>query len=238
MYDDVGSTNVRAQLADARLFVSGLQVRDVDGEWVDLELEDSIWQRNGVALLDFEDGTGACADSGTDEMNQTIYGNVPTGDGFDGLRFQVGVPFALNHNDNATAPPPFNVAGMFWNWRGGYKFVRVDWTVDGGNRWNVHIGSTGCGGGPPTVAPDAACARSNVATIELTGFDPRSRRIEIDFATLIDAADLTANVVDSPPGCMSNPMESSDCNPVFNNLGLDFDSGACIDGCVSQAVFR
>ena len=239
MYSGLGVTSTTAQIADARMFLSGVEVRNGAGEWVEMALEESVWQRDGVALLDFEDGSGACADSGTPSTNDTLTGEVPAGT-YDGIRFQVGIPFALNHNDNATAPAPFNVPGMFWNWRGGYKFLRVDWMVPGGAvpRWNVHIGSTGCVADAPTTAPVAECGRGNAATIELTGMDPDAEMVDIDLSALVASADLLADTSSTPPGCQSNPMEPNECSAVWTALGLSFDTGVCVGNCAGQTVFQ
>jgi uncharacterized repeat protein (TIGR04052 family) len=229
-----------AVIADARMYVSGIEVRNADGGWVEVTLEDDgMWQHMDIALLDFEDGSGACADSGNSDLNDQVTGSVPEGS-YDAVRFDVGVPFAMNHNDSATAPPPLNAPGMFWTWQGGYKFVRVDFAVqsDPPARWNIHIGSTGCESAAPTEAPAAECGRPNRATITLEGLDPLSDAIDIDLGALVAGADLTSNVVDTPPGCMSNPMEPDDCTAVFDSLGLDFATGTCAGDCSNQAVFR
>ena len=64
-YQSLGLTGATAQLADGRLFVSGLQVHTMTaqaGLWQDVVLdEDGAWQSSGVALLDFEDGIAPAA---------------------------------------------------------------------------------------------------------------------------------------------------------------------------------
>ncbi len=234
----LGSASSAGQLADARLFVSGLQLRDEGGTWVDVELDDTDWQHEGIALLDFEDGTGACADSGTAETNRTVEGSRPHGT-FDALRFDVGVPFEFNHLDSAAAPAPLNAPGMFWVWQAGYKFLRVDWAVEGGAvpRWNVHIGASGCASAAPTEPPAKPCGRPNLATVEFDGFELGADTVVLDLDALVAGADLAANTADSPPGCMSSPSEPDECGPVFGSLGLDFATGDCADGCAGQAVF-
>jgi uncharacterized repeat protein (TIGR04052 family) len=224
-----------AELADARMFLSSVELR-VDGDWVPFELDASDWQHEGVALLDFEDGTALCADSGTAERNMAITGVAPNGT-IDGVRFNVGVPFELNHQDSATAPAPLNSPGMFWTWQGGYKFVRVDWMVDRAERWNVHVGSTGCVSDAPTVAPAEACSKPNLSQISLD-LDPTVTPVQIDLGALVEGADIVANTLDTPPGCMSSPMEPADCSPVFDALGLDFSTGSCTTDCADQAVFQ
>jgi uncharacterized repeat protein (TIGR04052 family) len=87
-------------------------------------LAKSDWQHAGTALLDFEDGRAACA-NGTAPMNTALRDTVAAGD-YTGVAFKAGVPFEMNHGDPTTAPSPLNLTSMFWNWRGGYKFVRID----------------------------------------------------------------------------------------------------------------
>jgi len=58
-------------------------------------------------------------------MNSTLTGTAPQGD-YTGISFEVGVPFELNHADPTLAAPPMNLTSMFWNWRAGYRFMRVD----------------------------------------------------------------------------------------------------------------
>ena len=55
VYSGLGESGVEARLADARLFVSQVELRASTGEWQTVELVDSEWQHDGVALLDFRD---------------------------------------------------------------------------------------------------------------------------------------------------------------------------------------
>ena len=129
------------QLADARAFVSEIEVRDAEGTWVPVALEDDgKWQNGTVPLLDFENGTGGCADSGNADLNDQIVGTVASGT-YDAVRFTLGVPFALNHNDSATSPAPLNAPGMFWTWQGGFKFLRVDLMVPSNPRLHPRLKS-------------------------------------------------------------------------------------------------
>lgn len=238
MISAVDANGTDATLADARLFISEIELQDEDGAWTAVDLDqDSIWQTENVALLDFENGQGSCSSSGTTEMNSQVVGQLPNGD-YTGLRFTVGIPFDLNHLDDATAPAPLNSPGMFWQWQDGYKFVRVDWMPSGGDRWNVHLGSRGCDNGTDvnTSPPTNECTRSNRPAVELSQF-ALGETVTIDLGELVSGADVSTNLPMSPPGCMSAPTETGDCAPVFDALGLDFASGACVDGCGSQSVF-
>lgn len=237
-YTGLGSSNMEVQLADARLFLSEIEIRNTAGTWEKLELDESPWQHQGVALLDFEDGTGACADSGTADTNKILTGRAPQGT-YDAVRFRVGVPFELNHIDNAVEPLPLNSPGMYWTWQGGHKFLRVDWMVKGGAvpRWNVHLGSTGCASAAKTEAPAAPCSKPNLPAITIESFSLDSAAIDLDLGALIRSADVAMNTQDSPPGCMSSPTEPEDCVAVFSSLGLGFEQGDCVNGCAGQSVF-
>ena len=168
----LGTPATTAQLADARIYIHSVELHDVDADaWSTPVDIDNDFQNGGVILLDGEDGSAGCADSGTTETNLQIQVNAPDVD-YDGIRFIVGVPEDRNHLDATTAPAPLNTPGMFWTWQGGFKHVRVDYLA-GGARWNVHMGSTGCDSAGPTVAPTTACANSNRGTVTLMDFDPR-----------------------------------------------------------------
>lgn len=232
----LGTANTAGELADARVFLSNLSLQNEAGDWVSVALDDNDWQGSGIALLDFEDGTGLCADSGTSQMNTQITGTVAD-DVYTAVRFDVGVPFESNHLDSATAPAPLNAPGMFWAWQAGYKFVRVDFAVPSADptRWNVHIGSMECASDAPTVGPDAACGRPSLATITLDG--GLDGPIALDLGALVSTVDVAANTAETPPGCMSSPMEPADCAPAFAALGLSFDSGTCDGDCDGQQLF-
>ena len=125
-YDGVGAESSQIEVQDLRFYVSNLRLLNAAGEEVPLALtRDGQWQYENVALLDFEDGSARCAESGNAAMNTQVTGTVPEGE-YTGLVYTVGVPFALNHADVATAPAPLNVSSMWWNWQAGYKHMRID----------------------------------------------------------------------------------------------------------------
>ncbi len=124
-YEGIGASESTITPSDFRFYVSDIALIDEDGNAVPLQLEqDGKWQYQNTALLDFEDGTNAC-DNGTTEVNTTVVGTVPEGD-YQSLQFTMGVPEDLNHEDAAIAPSPLNLTSMWWNWQGGYKFLRVE----------------------------------------------------------------------------------------------------------------
>ncbi|MEO0517523.1 MAG: MbnP family copper-binding protein [Cyanobacteria bacterium P01_A01_bin.116] len=121
----VGTDDSAITPLDFRFYVSEVALIDAEGNTVPVVLEqDGLWQHQNVALIDFEDKTGRCA-NGTTETRTEVIGAVPEGD-YKGLQFTLGVPFALNHIDSTLAPSPLNLTSMWWNWNFGYKFARID----------------------------------------------------------------------------------------------------------------
>ncbi|MBK9647034.1 MAG: metallo-mystery pair system four-Cys motif protein [Deltaproteobacteria bacterium] len=140
----VGATGATLEAFDNRLYVHELTLLDADGGEHPVTLtDDGMWQVQNVALLDFEDKSGACA-NGTAEMNGVLIGTVAAHDTV-AVRFTLGLPFELNHQDPATAPSPLNLSAFFWTWESGYKFWRFDGrTTAAPEGFFFHLGSTGC----------------------------------------------------------------------------------------------
>lgn len=240
-YQKVGSQKTDVELQDLRFYLSYIQLKNTQGEWVPLVLEqDQKWQYKEVALLDFEDKTGLC-ESGTPETRQIVTGQVPTGT-YTAVKFQVGVPVGLNHQDVAVAPSPLSLSSMFWSWRAGYKFLRLDLKTDTAlGHYQVHLGNTGCvghgveissgvdmtlqhatGDEPPTTVP-SYCSQPNRPQVELASFNPQQDTLILDVGALLEGSDLTQNHPDSATGCQSSP-DDKDCTPIFHRLGLFFDN--------------
>jgi len=233
-YDGLGSSAARLTPGDFRFYVSEIHLLEESGKAVPLTLaQDGRWQHRDVALLDFETRTGPCL-TGTAETRAEVTGTAPAGH-YRGLRFTLGVPFALNHADSTIAPSPLNLTSLFWGWQGGYKFLRIDLAPAGARPapvghgahaghapagFPIHLGSTGCGPAGPGLTP-APCRNPNRPVIELTGFDPTSGLVVADLKGLLDGVDAGRNAPASPAGCMSAP-EDGDCDRLMRNLGLPF----------------
>lgn len=144
----LGSKRTGAQITDARFHVSNVRLLDAAGKETPVALmADGKWQSDLVALLDFENATALCRDSGTADTRDVVLGKAPAGK-YTGVVFDLGVPFAVNHADVATAKAPLNVKAMWWNWQGGYKFARIDLKTKApapNDAFFIHLGSTGCG---------------------------------------------------------------------------------------------
>ena len=234
-YPTMGTTPVTVEPKDFRFFVSGVRLVKKDGTKVPVTLvDDGKWQAKGVALLDFEDGTGTCTDGNPDTHTQ-IKGKAPAGE-YVGLAFDVGIPFAENHQNPATQPSPLNATQMLWSWLGGFRFIKIDVQPVGSAgplpRFNLHLGSTDCVGDPANGTAVTSCARPNRVPVELSAFDATKQKVVVDIAPLL-GGELTQNA-GGPPGCMSGKTDP-ECAPIFPALGLDFTTGSPSG---AQSVFK
>lgn len=244
-YSGLGTSETTMTPTDFRFYVSNVALIDASGNAVPLTLEqDGKWQYQNIALLDFENKTGPCA-NGTAETRNQVVGTVPPGE-YQGLQFTLGVPSELNHEDATLAPSPLNLTSMWWNWRGGYKFVRVDldnqstamngeatkeegMSHEGHSQehqghsaqgFAIHIGSTGCEAETDNQQP-SSCSNPNLSTIVFDSFDREQNIVIADLANLVAQSNLETNEPDTPVGCMSSP-EDGDCLSIMHQLGLPF----------------
>jgi len=214
-YDDLGANGTSLVLSDFRFYVQEIQLKNGDGGWVPVQLTENKFQNDNVALLDFEDG---CGEVGNEDMNDRVLGTVPAGQ-YDGIRFKMGVPFAMNHMNHATASSPLNITSLFWNWQGGYKFLRIDSGQFSETDWRMHLGSTGCEG-DAQAGGVTQCANPNRVEVLWDTFDATADSIVADYAALVDGVALDEDQA-ADAGCMSKPADT-DCGPLFQNLGLPF----------------
>lgn len=249
----MGTTHATIEPLDFRVYVHDVRLIGAAGEDVPLVLiDDGKWQYEGVALLDFEDKSGTCA-NGTTEVNTVLKGTAPAGT-YTGLKFKIGVPFELNHADVATAPSPLNLSGLFWSWNGGYKFARIDgrtppldggidtdagMEMDGGMHmdpgvFSIHLGSTECQGEPETGDTVTACGRPNVGEVVLTGFDPTTKKIFADYKALVSGTNLAMDM-GGAPGCMSGATDP-ECPSILSHLGVNPSTGQ--PDATQQTLFR
>ena len=237
-FSGVGTSATRIAPLDFRMYVHAVRLVRATGEEVPVELaDDGIWQRDGAVLLDFEDGSGSC-NTGSPETNFVVKGAVPDHDDYKSVRFRLGLPEELNHLDAATAPAPFNIPGMWWAWKGGYKFVRMDFDrvdlpASEESTYFFHLGATTCDGTPAT---GFSCAYVNVPEITLD-LDVATQSIVFDTKRLYEASDLSLQpdfATDFVPGCMAFEGDP-ECPAVFERLGMTFESTA--PAASAQSVF-
>jgi uncharacterized repeat protein (TIGR04052 family) len=229
-YAALGTTAASVKLADFRFYVHGVELVRADGVSVPVTLtDDAKWQYQNIALLDFEDGTADCATDGNADMNGTVKGQVPAGS-YKGLKFVLGVPFAKNHANQATAPSPLNLGKLFWSWNSGYLFAKIEGQPQGmdtgGNPYGpflFHLGSTACVGDAADGGAVTSCGKPNRLPVSLPLYELGKSKVVVDYAALVSTSDLLVNG-GGPPGCMSFPGDP-ECPAVFQNLGLDYATG-------------
>jgi uncharacterized repeat protein (TIGR04052 family) len=218
-YSKVGSTAATVTPTDFRMFVSEVHMIDSQGKATPVALkQDSTWQLDNVALIDFENGSGPCS-NGTAATNTSLRGTVPAGN-YTGVRLTLGVPFERNHGDPTVSPAPLNTTAMFWTWQGGYKFVKFDMA----SKFSVHLGSTVCASPSRTEAP-SACQNPNRVTVTFNNFNPATQKVVADMGRVLTAANVETNAAGTSPGCMSF-LKDADCPPVMNALGLAYEGKA------------
>lgn len=248
----LGTAETRASPTDFRLYVSEVALINAAGEAVPVMLEqDGRWQYENVALLDFENRTGTCT-NGTPETRTQVLGSVPTGE-YEGVRFTVGLPFELNHRDATLASSPLNLTALWWNWRGGYKFLRADFQIStmGAERLSPGKGdgqvthgtgdSHGDNAGHGTEATGFAihlgstgCQVEGNAVQPTSCLNPNQAEIVLegfDPANQRVVIDLAALVqsnnlevnVPNTPPGCMSAPEDGDCLGIMHNLGLPFN---------------
>ena len=221
----VGTTAATVTPLDFRMYVHDVALVRASGERVAVDVtDDATWQHEGLVLLDFEDGTGACM-TGSPGQNFEVKGTVPDTGDYVGVEFTVGVPEAMNHLDGATAPAPLNAQGLWWSWSGGYKYVRLDVRPATQPEFFYHLGSTSCAG---SVAEGFACAFANLAKIRLEAFDVDADEIVVDAAEVLKDVDVTRvpdGMADTLPGCMAFAGDP-ECPAMMRPLGLGFETDA------------
>lgn len=224
VFSNIGATGSTIDLQEAKLYIYDPQLVRRNGTAVPLVLEeDQRYQRDRLALLDFEDGTGSCI--GGDLDTRTFLRGIAPDEDYTGVRFQIGVPEELNHLDAATAPAPLNQPGMWWSWKGGFKYVKLEVGTRGNPTYYLHMGATSCDGTP---SGGYACASGNVAEIQLSGLDLDKSTVDFDIAQLWSDLDIDVqidHVTDNIQGCMAFAGDP-ECPAVFTKLGLNIDGSS------------
>jgi uncharacterized repeat protein (TIGR04052 family) len=220
-YSNVGVSHATITPSDFGMYVYGVRLVAANGSEVPVALDqDGLYQNGDLALLDFEDGTGACS-NGNASTHLAVTGTVPEGS-YRGVRFTIGVPFERNHLELTASPSPLSITRMFWAWNSGHKFARFDAKTSTGKNWVLHLGSTGCTPtGSATIVP-TACAQANRVDVSLTPFDPDHDAVVADAGALLAGIGATG---DSSQVCMSSP-KSAACAPIFARLGLPFNGSS------------
>ncbi|HEY8378760.1 MAG TPA: MbnP family copper-binding protein [Nannocystis sp.] len=249
-YTGLGSDGATVTPQDFRFYVYDVHLITVDGAEYPVTLtDDGKFQGGGVALLDFEDGSGACT-NGTPETHTTLKGAIGPmprhggSHGFAGIRFTIGVPPDLNHADPTLLPAPLNDTTLSWTWNFGHIFLAAWGEFGSGDQaypLGIHLGSTGCTG-DAMAGETVTCTRSNRPEIALAGFDPESSTVVVDWAALFADLALTSPPAecgqseDGETTCACHTMHPEAlCRTLMTPLGLDWQSG---ESSAMQSLFR
>lgn len=128
------------------------------------------------------------------------------------LAFTLGVPFALNHGNPVTQPMPLNVPDMFWTWRNGYKFLRVDMHSQQDN-WAYHLGSVGCVADSAVRAPKMECAKPNRSRFEVAVPQGESLALVLHLDRLLKNVSVATR-----NRCVMHGDKEPVCEQLFENL--------------------
>jgi uncharacterized repeat protein (TIGR04052 family) len=154
------------------------------------------------------------------------------------LSFNVGVPFAVNHQNPLTQASPLNDSSMFWAWRNGYKFIRWDMQNDMGDSWSFHLGSVGCKSAAMVRAPQKSCAQPNLIPVEIrvssdsiqvvdvpqkagaAEYSAPIKQIQINISIHLD--EIIRNMRPTrKSSCMFSGIDNTTCHDLVENLKLN-----------------
>jgi uncharacterized repeat protein (TIGR04052 family) len=144
------------------------------------QLSTTPWQTNDVVLMQphFDDcntqsevvdktAQNNQVNSVTLKTNNNVQFTTPVDlDAAEQLSFTLAVPFTLNHQNPLLQPSPLNLPSMFWSWRSGHKFFRLDMQGPSKN-WVFHLGSVGCTSVSTMRSPQEECVQPNRVSFQL-----------------------------------------------------------------------
>jgi len=121
----VNAAGDTVRFTTAKFYLSDMCVIDTLGRAIPARVVDTTRSvtidNQTVTLLDY-----ATAQNGVLEL--TLRAKPGT---YRGMKFNVGVPFDLNHRDASILPRPLNIdQGMFWTWNTGYIFHKIEGNFD------------------------------------------------------------------------------------------------------------
>lgn len=207
-------------MTDLRFYIHDMYLVSTDDKLLPLTFEkDGRWQSSNVALVDLENGSGACF-NGTSGSNAVVEGTYPGGL-VKGLEFKIGVPETLNHIDPLTAVSPLNYTDMHWHWASGYKFFRAG-LVTLNDSFFIHLGSSRCSG---RIGDIKGCLSGNRPFVHIGGFDPTRNVVGVDLGLLFNEVSLNDGINSD---CQSGPVDPN-CEKPFRRFGLNFETGKAVE---------
>lgn len=262
----LGEAGSDVKIADFRMFIHDVKLITDQGLELAIKLDANQPSQNAdVVLLDFRDSAEAttiCPENNTEDTgknpnyNNRIQGFATIDPAYhiSHIEFTVGVPFELNHRDQTKATEPLRnpglATGMHWNWQGGYKFTAIDVLPSGGitrptdsswfsNKWNIHIGSTGCPTAKSELSSGASAEECNAPnrttiTLALNNISLNNMAIQLDYAKLISSHNLSLDY-GVKTGCMSFSGDP-ECADIFKKFGLPWDNNSAQEQTIFSVI--
>jgi len=203
-------------------FVSNMQYKMADSEeWQALSFVTSPWQTEHTALIWYATG---CDSDVAQEAPDNKQGNTSLmlqSSEFEQaqapvqMRFSLSVPFEYNHLNPLTQSSPLNNPSMFWSWRLGHKFLRLDInSKQMQKQWSFHLGSLGCQSQSSLRPPEQPCSQPNRFEITLN-IDSQNQNsvLNFDLSALLENIDMARM---SP--CMFDLSEQASCALLLDNI--------------------
>jgi len=219
-YPGVGTPGSTITPQDLRMYVSGVTLTGGALGPTPFVLDDGPQQSkaDGVALLDFEDGTGTCT-TDSPPPHTTLTGSAPA-DAYTGITFTLGVPQTIDQVVVTEARPPLDEPEMFQSGGVGYRYLTADVGTQVNPTWTFHLGADTCSA---TSDQSLVCKYPNLASIELDGWRSTST-IVFDLGVLLATSNLDATPLppDTIAGCDSGDGDP-ECPPLFGQLGMTFE---------------
>jgi uncharacterized repeat protein (TIGR04052 family) len=231
--------NAQWYVSELAMFFSQLSINNTHP----IILDDNDWQSQQVALIRYN------VDCKKTTVNMSLTGVIEdievieVIEGADGinaqmplsLSFNVGVPFAINHQNPLIQASPLNDSSMFWAWRNGYKFIRWDMQNDTGDSWSFHLGSVGCVSAAMVRGPKAPCAQANVTAVDIVlpsnsiqvldipqsndsaKYNAAIKKVHINISIHLD--EIIKNMtLTRKTSCMFSGIDNTTCNELVENL--------------------
>jgi len=213
------------QYSQLQFFVSEVEVKDQNGKWQIWQLTENEYQSSNVALI----GEYCQSNKVKQQSVHTREGNwqlsfeqVIEPSTISQLRFTLGVPFYLNHQNPLLQASPLNVPNMFWVWQTGHKFFRLDMEevneFSQKDNWQFHLGSTGCKAPSPLRAPKNLCVNGNQAKITL---DIKANTQGKELPSIdVDLSHLFSGLITTKQNSCQSEPDNNSCLPLFKSVGL------------------
>lgn len=190
-----------------QFYLANIEGQSKQGLWQKLPMKVTPFQSSNVALI----GSN-CQQANTEHNWQVKFQESFNAANYNRIRFTLGVPFEFNHINPLQQQSPLNLPSMFWVWRSGHKFLRLELLSENRESWMFHLGSTGCQSMSPVRAPITPCTNPNQARVELPM--PADSKLRFNLSALLKNLQLSDNT-----SCQSSP-NNNNCRPLFERFGL------------------